>query len=42
VTAIDLRLNAVWQWCRLGIKFGTGDDADAAPEDIDLAIGFRK
>ena len=42
VTTIDLRLNPQWTHCRTSVRFGTGDDADAANEDIDIAVGFRK
>jgi hypothetical protein len=41
-TAIDLRLAPWITHCRFGLEFGTNDDADAADEDINLVIGFRK
>lgn len=41
-TTIDLRLKPHYTHCRAGVKFGTGDDADAANEDIDIVVGFRK
>lgn len=28
--------------CRMGLKFGTGDDGDGAAEDLNLAISVRK
>lgn len=31
-----------YQWCRLGFRFGTGDDADAAAEDINLSVVLVK
>jgi hypothetical protein len=37
VESVDLSL-ASFQFCRFGFKFGTGDDADAAPEDINLEV----
>jgi hypothetical protein len=39
VTAIDLSLAAPYTHCRFGMEFGTNDDADAAAEDINIAIG---
>lgn len=38
-TSVDLRL-APWSHCRVGVKFGTGDDADAAgnAEDINIFL----
>lgn len=29
-------------YCRFGLRFGTGDDADAAPEDINLAVSLMR
>lgn len=37
LTSIDLRL-ASYDRCRVGLKFGTGDDADAVDEDINVAF----
>jgi hypothetical protein len=42
VTTVDLRLTPHYTHCRVGAKFGTGDDADAAAEDVDIVIGFRQ
>lgn len=42
ITTIDLRLKPQYTHCRASVRFGTGDDADAAPEDIDIVVGFRK
>lgn len=42
ITNIDLRLKPQYTHCRAGIKFGTGDDADSAPENIDIVIGLRR
>ena len=42
VTTVDLRLTPHYTHCRAGMKFGTGDDADAAAENVDLVIGLRK
>lgn len=42
VTSIDLRLAPFYTHCRFGIAFGTNDDADAADEDINIAIGLRR
>lgn len=42
ITTVDLRLKPQYTHCRAGIKFGTGDDADAANEDIDIVVGLRK
>lgn len=39
--AIDLSL-APFKYCRFGLKFGTGDDADAANEDINAEVVLRK
>lgn len=36
-TSIDLRLSP-FTHCRVGAKFGTGDDADAAAEDINIFL----
>jgi hypothetical protein len=41
-TTIDLHDKPHYTHCRAGIKFGTGDDADAAAEDIDIVVGLRK
>jgi len=41
VTAVDLRL-APYQYCRFGVTFDTGDDADAAAEDINLSVSLRR
>lgn len=41
VTAIDLRL-APYGYCRAGVTFDTGDDADAANEDINLSVSLRR
>lgn len=38
---IDLTKTA-FSFCRFGLKFGTGDDADAANEDINLSVMLRK
>ena len=40
-TAIDLRLS-IFSHCRVGIKFGTEDDADVANEDINLLLMITK
>lgn len=40
-TAIDLRL-APYTHCRIGAKFGTGDDTDTANEDINLFLLISK
>jgi hypothetical protein len=42
VTTVDLRLTPHYTHCRAGMKFGTGDDADGANEDVDLVIGLRR
>jgi hypothetical protein len=42
VTTVDLRLTPHYTHCRVGVKFGTGDDTDTANEDIDLVIGLRR
>lgn len=42
VKSIDLRLEPHYTHCRLGMKFGTGDDGDGANEDIDAVIGLRR
>lgn len=42
ITTIDLRDKSHYTHCRAGISFGTGDDADAAAEDIDIVVGLRK
>jgi len=42
VTSIDLRLKPHYTHCRVGIKFGTGDDGDGANEDVDIVIGLRR
>jgi hypothetical protein len=39
--SIDLGLRP-WSYCRFGFKFGTGDDADAADEDINLSVVLVK
>lgn len=36
-TSVDLRL-APFSHCRVGVKFGTGDDADVANEDINIFL----
>lgn len=41
-TSLDLRLKPQYTHCRAGVKIGTGDDADAAAEDIDIVVGFRR
>jgi hypothetical protein len=41
-TTVDLRSKPHYTHCRVGVRFGTGDDADAAAEDIDIVVGFRK
>jgi hypothetical protein len=40
-TAIDLSL-APYTHCRAGLKFGTGDDADGAVEDLHLYLMIRR
>lgn len=41
VSALDVRL-AAYEACRIGLQFGTGDDADAAAEDINVSfVGQR-
>lgn len=42
ITTVDLRLKPNYTHCRASIRFGTGDDADAAAEDIDIVVGLRK
>lgn len=42
ITTIDFRLKPNYTHCRASVRFGTGDDADAAPEDIDITVGLRK
>ncbi len=39
--AIDLT-KIQFELCRLRFKFGTGDDADAAPEQISAGLGLRR
>lgn len=39
--AIDTS-KASFRYCRFGLKFGTGDDADAAAEDINVEVALRK
>lgn len=39
--AIDLTL-APFQYCRFGLSFGTGDDADVAAEDINAEVVLSK
>jgi hypothetical protein len=39
--SIDLSL-LPYQYCRFGLKFGTGDDADAADEDVNLSVVLVK
>lgn len=41
-TTVDLRNTPHYTHCRAGIRFGTGDDADAAAEDIDIMVGMRR
>lgn len=41
VDSIDLTL-LPFTFCRFGHYFGTGDDADAAAEDIDLSVVLRR
>lgn len=41
-TAVDLRTNPHYTHCRASVKFATGDDADAAAENIDIVVGFRQ
>lgn len=40
-TSIDLRL-AAFSHCRVGLQFGTGDDADGANEDINVILAVSK
>ena len=40
-TSVDLRLSP-FTHCRAGVQFGTGDDADAAAEDINLILMIGK
>lgn len=42
VSSIDLRLNPQYTHCRSALKFGTGDDGDTAPENINVVVGFRR
>ena len=35
-------LYAPFSYCRFGMLFGTGDDADAAPEDINVSVSLTK
>lgn len=42
VTTVDLRLTPHYTHCRIGAKFGTGDDGDGANEDVDIVVGFRR
>jgi hypothetical protein len=42
VTSIDLRLASAYSYCRVGMDFDSGDDADAADEDINISLGLRK
>jgi hypothetical protein len=39
--SVDLRL-IPYNRCRFGLSFGTGDDADAAPEDINASLVVRR
>jgi hypothetical protein len=42
-TTESINLNLLpYQYCRFGLKFGTGDDADAADEDINLSVVLVK
>lgn len=42
VSAIDLRLAPAYTHCRIGLEYVTTDDADAAADDINLSVGFRR
>ena len=39
--SIDLTL-LPYSYCRFGVYFGTGDDADAAAEDINASVTLMK
>lgn len=41
LTVIDLWLAPNYNVCRVGLKFGTGDDTDSADENIDIVFGAR-
>lgn len=41
-TSVILSELPIYTHCRAGIKFGTGDDADAANEDIDIVVGLSR
>lgn len=41
-TTIDLRLKPHYTHCRASLKFGTTDDGDTVPEDIEIFVGFRQ
>lgn len=40
-TTLDLRLKPHYTHCRAAVSFGTTDDGDTAPENIDIVVGFR-
>lgn len=42
ISSIDLRLKPQYTHCRVSVRFGTGDDADAAAENIDIVVGLRR
>ena len=42
-TSESINLNLLpYSYCRFGLKFGTGDDADAADEDINASVSLMK